>query len=95
MRRYRVVVLKTANTELDNIISYISTKYANPMDAAKKEKRIWDKILSLESMPKRNRVKEDLYCARVGQYRIYYEIRNEDVVITAIRHRLQNSTDIY
>ena len=89
MRRYRVIVLKTARTELDNVIKYISTEFVNPVAAAKREKEIWDGILGLEYMPAGSKVKENLYCAHTKNYRIYYQIHNHDIVVTAIRHYLQ------
>lgn len=94
MQRYRVIVLGSAIIELEEIITYISTSFSNHILAASTEEKIWNKIIGLEYMPERNKVSDGVYCVHVKSYIVYYTIRNNDVLIFAIRHRLQRRNSL-
>jgi len=92
MNKYYVEVTDVAQTDLKEIVSYISIELKNPTSAKSLLANIKDNILSLEEMPKRqNLVNDEVLSNRgirrllVDNYMIFYVVDDSKKKVTVIR----------
>lgn len=98
MKQYIVEITAAALADMEEIYNHIAYVLLSPENAMGQYNRIADKILSLESMPERNRIMDaDLGLTRelrrtfVDNYTVFYEIRKDRVIITDV---LYSASDI-
>jgi len=92
MNKYFVEVTDTAQSDLKEIVSYISIELKNPISAKRLLTKFKDNILSLEEMPKRqNLVNDEVLSSRgirrllVDNYMIFYVVDDSKNKVTVIR----------
>ncbi len=92
MNKYFVDVTDAAQSDLKEIVSYISIELKNPVSAKRLLTKFKDSILNLEEMPKRqNLVKDEVLSSRgirrllVDNYMIFYVVDDSKNKVTAIR----------
>lgn len=95
MERYEIVVHRTAETDIRDIVGYISKTLREPDTAHAMSKRFQEAIMSLSSMPERFPIVPDNYLASfgiritsVGNYLIFYVVNQEE-------HRVDISRVLY
>ena len=106
MKQYIVEITAAALADMEEIYNHIAYVLLSPENAMRQYNRIADKILSLESMPERNRIMDaDLGLTRelrrtfVDNYTVFYKIRKDRVIVTDVLYsvsdiesRLRNKT---
>ncbi len=92
MNKYFVDVTDTAQSDIKEIVSYISLELKNPLSAKRLLTKFKENILSLEEMPKRqNLVKDEVLSNRgirkllVDNYMIFYLVDDSKNKVTVIR----------
>ncbi|MCP4162401.1 MAG: type II toxin-antitoxin system RelE/ParE family toxin [Deltaproteobacteria bacterium] len=92
MKKYFVDVTDAAQSDLKEIVSYISIELKNPTSAKRLLAKFKDNILSLEEMPKRqNLVKDEVLSSRgirrllIDNYMIFYVVDDSKNKVTVIR----------
>jgi len=92
MNKYYVEVTDVAQTDLKEIVSYISIELKNPTSAKSLLANIKDNILSLEEMPKRQNLVNDEVLSNRGirrllgdNYMIFYVVDESKKKVTVIR----------
>lgn len=92
MNKFLVEVTDTAQSDIKDIITYISLELKNPLSAKKLVTKFRENILSLEEMPKRqNLVNDEVLSNRgirklfVDNYMIFYVVDDSKHKVTVIR----------
>ena len=92
MNKYFVEVSDKAQSDIKEIISYISLELKNPLSAKRILTKFKENILSLEDVPKRqNLVKDEVLSNRgirkllVDNYLIFYIVDDSKNKVTVIR----------
>lgn len=85
MEHYDILVYETAETDIRDIIGYISKTLREPNTARAMFKRFQEAIMSLSRMPERFPLVQDNYLASlgirtipVGNYLIFYVVNREE-----------------
>ncbi len=98
MKEYLVEITAEALAEMEEIYNHIAYVLLSPENAMRQYNRIANKILGLEYMPERNRImdgdfgeKNKLRRTFIDNYTVFYQIREEKVVITNV---LYSASDI-
>jgi toxin ParE1/3/4 len=92
MSKYTVEVTDSAQSDIKEIVSYLSLELKNPLSAKRILSKFRENILSLEEMPKRqNLVKDEVLSNRgirkllVDNYFIFYIVDDSKHKVTVIR----------
>lgn len=98
MRRYKIEITDLAEQDLENVGDYIAFNLKNPSAAVGVVQGIRRQINKLRNFPERNELDEDPLLAELGvrmdyyrNYKIYYVVEENVVVIIRILHMLVDS----
>lgn len=92
MNKYSVEVTDTAQSDIKDIVLYISLELKNPLSAKRLLTKFRENILSLEEMPKRQNLVKDKFLSNRGirkvlvdNYMIFYVVDDTNSKVTVIR----------
>jgi toxin ParE1/3/4 len=92
MNKYCVELTDTAQSDIKDIITYISSDLKNPISAKKLQKKFRKEIFSLEDMPKKQNLVKDETLSRNGirkllvdHYLIFYVVDDSNNKVTVVR----------
>ncbi len=92
MKRYRVMVTKPAENDLQGIARYIARELKEPAAAQRLVSKIKEAVMGLAEMPARHALVADEHLAAQGirkipveNYIIFYLISETDTTVTVIR----------
>ncbi|MDO5346464.1 MAG: type II toxin-antitoxin system RelE/ParE family toxin [Lachnospiraceae bacterium] len=98
MQHYKIEITNLAEQDLEDAGDYIAFKLQNPSAAVNTVQGIRRQINKLQNFPKRNDLDEDPLLAELGvrkdyykNYKIYYIVEGNVVVIIRILHMLVDS----
>ena len=98
MLKYKLEITGLAEQDLEDAADYIAFELKNPSAAVNMVKGIRKQINSLKTFPERNELDEDPILADLGirmdyykNYKIYYVIEEDVIIIIRILHMLVNS----
>ena len=98
MIQYQIKITELAEEDLENAADYIANELGNLSAAENIVQGIRTKINSLVNFPERNELDEDEILAALGvrkeyyrNYKIYYVVESDTIVIVRILHMLVDS----
>jgi toxin ParE1/3/4 len=104
MNRYKVIVTPSADTDMDDIFTYISEKLKEPNVAVKLIEKIYKALKSLEVSPKRIALSRDSFLAwqgfrliKVGNYLVFYVVDDNEgnVIIHRVIYGRRNYSILF
>lgn len=98
MQEYKIEVSDLAEQDLEFATDYIAFDLKNPSAAINTVRGIRNRINKLQDFPERNELDDDPVLANLGirmdyykNYKIYYVVENDVVIIVRILHMLVDS----
>ncbi|MBR2948544.1 MAG: type II toxin-antitoxin system RelE/ParE family toxin [Lachnospiraceae bacterium] len=98
MLNYKIEITSLAEQDLEDAADYIAFELKNPVAAVNMVKGIRKQINSLKTFPECNELDEDSILAEFGirmdyykNYKIYYVIERDVIIVIRILHMLVNS----
>ncbi|MBR2989571.1 type II toxin-antitoxin system RelE/ParE family toxin [Candidatus Saccharibacteria bacterium] len=88
--RYQILISEAALKDIDDIEYYIGVVLLNPLAAKRLVRRIELKINTLSFMPARNKIRDNFYKVKVGNFRIIYKIENNIVIVLNVVYSKRN-----
>lgn len=95
---YKIEITSLAEQDLEDAADYIAFELKNPVAAVNMVKGIRKQINSLKTFPECNELDEDSILAEFGirmdyykNYKIYYVIERDVIIVIRILHMLVNS----
>lgn len=98
MQKYKIEITNLAEQDLEDAADYIAFHLKNPSAAVNTVRGIRKQINMLQDFPKRNELDDDPILADLGvrmdyykNYKIYYVVEEDVVIIVRILHMLVDS----
>ncbi len=98
MQKYKIEISDLAEQDLEFAADYIAFDLKNPSAAINTVQGIRKQINKLQNFPERNELDDDSVLADLGvrmdyykNYKIYYVVENNSVIIVRILHMLVDS----
>ncbi|MDE7282722.1 MAG: type II toxin-antitoxin system RelE/ParE family toxin [Lachnospiraceae bacterium] len=98
MQKYKIEISDLAEQDLEFVADYIAFDLKNPPAAVNTVRGIRKQINKLQSFPERNDLDDDSVLANLGvrmdyykNYKIYYVVADDVVIIIRILHMLVDS----